>query len=303
MLITKELLSKIRKIQIKTDRMVSEILSGEYKSAFKGKGLNFDSIREYQAGDDIRSIDWKVTARMTEPFIRQYKEERQLSIVLMVDLSASNSFGTQDKNKQELTIELAAVLASLAIRNNDKVGMLLFTDHVEAYIPPKQGKSHIFRLIKDLLVFKPKSRKTDLKTVLADAMTMLPKNSVLFLLSDFIDKEHQIDSAKLNYDKELKVLRKIGDLIAFSIRDPREFKLPNIGFVEVINPETGHKELLNLNKKSTRQRFAAVQEEHFNKLKDNFRKLGVDFMDIRTDKPYISQLLSLFLTRERRTLA
>ncbi|MDA1021446.1 MAG: DUF58 domain-containing protein [Cyanobacteria bacterium] len=313
MLISKELLSQIKKIQIKSDRMASEILSGEYKSAFKGKGLNFESIREYQIGDDIRGIDWKVTARMQEPFIRQYKEERQLSIIVILDLSASNDFGTQRQSKQEMAVELASVLASLAIKSNDKVGMILITDEVESYIPPKQGKAHIFRLIKDLLTFKPKSRQTNLKRALQEVISMIPKHSVVFLISDFIKskapvmKELTKQAAddvfveSFDYEKELKLLRKTQDLIAISIRDPREFWLPNIGFVEVINPETGQKQLLNLNRKSTRELFAHLQSDHINRLSAKFKRLGIDFLDLSTHKPYLQTLLQMFLTKERRS--
>ena len=293
MLISQELLAKIKKIQVKTDRMASEILSGEFKSAFKGKGLNFEAIREYQIGDDLRSLDWKVTARMQAPFIRQYKEERQLSIVVIVDLSASSNFGSQEQSKREMSVELASVLASLAIKSNDKVGMMLITDKVESYVPPKQGKAHIFRLIKDLLTFQPHSKRTDLKYVLTEAISLIPRHTIVFLISDFIDAS--------DYERELKLLRRTQDLIAISVRDPREFALPNIGYIEVINPETGHKELLNLNKKSVRELFSHLQQKHLANLKAKFKKLGVDFLDLSTNRPYISTLLNLFLMRERRS--
>jgi uncharacterized protein (DUF58 family) len=302
MLISKDLLSKIKKIQIKTDRMASEILSGEYKSAFRGKGLNFESIREYQIGDDIRSIDWKVTARMSSPFVRQYKEERQLSIVLIVDLSASNNFGTQVQSKKEMSVELAAVLASLAIKNNDKVGMIIVTDEIESYIPPKQGKAHVFRLIKDLLTFKPKSTKTDLKLTLSEAIRLLPKHSIIFLVSDFLNSSPAADfTDSFNYVRELKILRKTQDIIAISVRDPREFSLPNIGFVELINPESGDKQLLNLNRHGVRVAFQKIQLEYFHKLKHQFNSLGIDFLPLQTNRSYIPYLLNLFLTRERRS--
>jgi len=296
-MISRELLAKIKKIQIKSDRLASEILSGEYKSAFRGKGLNFDKIREYQIGDDIRLLDWKITAKMSMPFIRQYKEERQLSIVIIVDLSASNNFGTQTYNKKEMSIELASVLASLAIKNNDKVGMMLITDHIESFVPPKQGRAHIYRLIKDLLVFEPRSKKTDLKTILNEAIRLIPKNSIVFLVSDFLANK---DEETFNFAKELKVLNTTQDLVAISIRDPREFSLPNIGFVEVINPETNQKQLLNLNRLAARKEFSRVQEEQFGFLTQNFKKLGIDFLELTTDQPYINKLLGLFLRREHR---
>ena len=281
--------------------MASEILSGEFKSAFKGKGLNFEAIREYQIGDDLRSIDWKVTARMQAPFIRQYKEERQLSIVVIVDLSASSSFGTQEQSKRELSVELASVLASLAIKSNDKVGMMLITDKVESYVPPKQGKAHIFRLIKDLLTFQPQSKRTDLKYALTEAISLIPRHTIVFLISDFIDMSPSNSDLDLSYERELKLLRRTQDLIAISVRDPREFSLPNIGYTEVINPETGRKELLNLNKKSVREMFSHLQQKHLANLKAKFKKLGIDFLDLSTNRPYVSTLLNLFLMRERRS--
>ena len=299
MVISKELLSQIKKIQIKTDRMASEILSGEYKSAFKGSGLNFDALRDYQVGDDIRLIDWKVTARNRNAVVRQYKEERQLTIMLIVDLSASNNFGSQEKNKRDMTIELATVLASLAIKNNDKVGMLLVTDHIEAFIPAKQGKAHVFRMIKELLLFEPRSKKTDLKKVLNDALSLIPNKSVVFMISDFI---HNLDNSSPQYDfeKELKVFTKTSDFIAVSIRDPFEFALPNLGFLELVDPESGNVTLMNLNRNSVREQFSSAQKEEKLRLKNLFKKLQIDFLDLLTSRNYIHDLLMLFLTREKR---
>ncbi len=302
MLISKELLAQIKKLQIKTDRLASEILTGEYKSAFRGRGLNFDKIREYQIGDDLRMLDWKVTARMRQPFVREYKEERQLTLMLLIDISASNSFGTQTKNKHELATELAAVLAALAIKNNDKVGAIFITDRIEFYVPPKQGKSHIFKLIKDLLTFKPVSDRTNLRAVLGETIRLIPKRSVVFLISDFLpERPNQggFDS-NFNCERELKMIRQSNDLIAVSIRDPREFKLPNIGYVEVVNPETGSKELLNLNKKSVRLQFEKVQTEFLDGLRNTLRAMSIDLLELTTDKSYVTQLMKLFLMRERR---
>lgn len=297
MLLDKELLKKVKRVQIKTERLTSELLVGEYQSAFKGKGLNFDSLREYYPGDDIRMIDWNVTARMQDPFIKEFKEERQLSIMVMLDLSASNDFGTYTKNKRELAIELSALLASLAIKNNDKVGLVVFTDVVEAYVPPKQGRAHVFSIIRDLMTFEPKSKKTDLKNVLSSSLGLVPRNSVVFLVSDFLPtKDQDFES----YRKELRIFRQAQDLVAMSIRDPREFNLPNVGYVEIVNPETGKKDLLNLNKKSVREEYKRVQTEHFENLKTKFKYMGIDFIDIKTHKPYIQQLLTLFMSREQR---
>ncbi len=300
MLISKELLSKIKKIQIKTDRMASEILSGEYKSAFKGTGLNFDAIRDYEIGDDLRRIDWKVTARSGNAAVKQYKEERQLSIMIIVDFSASNAFGSQEKNKRELTVELASVIASLATKNNDKVGMLLVTDCVEAYIPPKQGKAHIFRMIKELLLFEPKSKKTDFKKVFSESLQMLPKRSVVFMISDFINSKKTNIEYNFDFEKELKLLSKTQDFIALSVRDPFEFELPNFGFLELVDPETKEVTLMNLNRKSVREKFTENQKKHFSFLKNKFKKLKIDFLALFTNKPYIHDLLLLFLTREKR---
>ena len=300
-LIDKSLISQIKKILLKSDRLASQILAGEYKSAFKGTGLNFDSIREYQYGDEIKNIDWKVTARMQEPFIREYKEERQITMMLIADLSSSNNFGSSEKSKKELIIEIASVLAFLAIKNNDKVGMMIVTDHVEYLIKPKQGKAHIFKLIKDLITFKPESKKTDIKNVLSEAIKIIPKHSIVFYLSDFIDDNSFSNSPKsLAYEQELKILRKIQDLILISIRDSREYKLPNLGFMEINNPESGIKELLNLNKKSVREKFLEKQKKYQNKIKESYKKIGIDFLEITTNKAYINDLLKLFLRREKR---
>jgi uncharacterized protein (DUF58 family) len=299
MLVNQKLLQAIKKLQIKTDRLTTEILSGEYKTAFRGKGLNFDTIREYQIGDDIRLLDWKVTARMGLPFVRQYKEERQLCLVLILDLSASNKFGTQEKTKQDLIIELAAVLASLAIKNTDKVGVLMITDEIETFIPPKSGKSHIFRMIKELLSYQAKSLKTDLKKTLSESLKLIPANSVVFLISDFLDMNFDTNSI-LRYEKELKLFSKKHDFIAISIRDPREFSLPNIGYIEIANPETNSIDLVNLNRKAVREIYNKSQSEHLKFLKTSLKKLGIDFLDLRTDKSYIPELLKLFLKREKR---
>ena len=227
---------------------------------------------------------------MQEPFIREYKEERQITMMLIADLSSSNNFGSSEKSKKELIIEIASVLAFLAIKNNDKVGMMIVTDHVEYLIKPKQGKAHIFKLIKDLITFKPESKKTDIKNVLSEAIKIIPKHSIVFYLSDFIDDNSFSNSPKsLAYEQELKILRKIQDLILISIRDRREYKLPNLGFMEINNPESGIKELLNLNKKSVREKFLEKQKKYQNKIKESYKKIGIDFLEITTNKAYTSR--------------
>jgi uncharacterized protein (DUF58 family) len=241
----------------------------------------------------MRLLDWKVTARMQSPFIRVYKEERQLNLILIVDLSASNDFGTQALSKKEMIIELSSVLAALAIKNNDKVGLAIISDQVEKFIPSKQGKAHVFRLIKELYTFKPKSPKTNLKNCLQKLCKLIPNHSVVFLVSDFIDHNN-------DYDKELKILAQTQDLIAISVRDPREFDLPNIGYMELVDPESNKKTLLNLNRKSTRENFSIKQKQHLENTKNKFKKLGIDFLELNTSKAYIQKLLGLFIKRERR---
>lgn len=299
-MISKELLAKIKKLQIKTERLAEQILYGDYRSAFKGKGLNFESIREYSFGDDIRTIDWKVTARMQAPFVRVYKEERQLSLILILDLSASNDFGSEVMTKKGMIIELASLLASLAIKSNDKIGMLLVTDQIELYLAPKQGKAHVFRLIRDLYTFKPRSSKTNLRAVLKEAIKILPKNSVVFLISDFINSQNKDLEQGFDYTKELKILKQTQDLVAISVRDPREFIMPNIGFMQIFDPELGAKSLVNFNRAETQTKFSNYQHSHLIFVKKQFRDLGLDFLELFTDKNYLQELLFLFLRRERR---
>ena len=219
----KVLISQIKKILLKSDKLSSQILAGEYKSAFKGTGLNFESIREYQHGDEIKNLDWKVTARLQGPYIRQYKEERQMTLLLVIDLSASSLFGTEEKTKQEITIELASILAFLAIKNNDKVGLMIVSEDVEFYLEPKQGKAHIFRLIKELLTFKPVHKTTNIKKTLSSVIRLSPKHSIIFYISDFLDNANpnQIygsektlinNPEQLNYNHEIKILKKTQDL-------------------------------------------------------------------------------------------
>ena len=268
----KVLISQIKKILLKSDKLSSQILAGEYKSAFKGTGLNFESIREYQHGDEIKNLDWKVTARMQGTYIRQYKEERQMTLLLVIDLSASSLFGTEEKTKQEITIELASILAFLAIKNNDKVGLMIVSEDVEFYLEPKQGKAHIFRIIKELLTFKPLYKTTNIKKTLSSVIRLSPKHSIIFYISDFLDNINQIYASEkslinnpeqLNYSHEIKILKKTQDLSLVSIRDPKELSLPNLGFIEICDPETGHSSLLNLNRKVNREyiNYKAITEK------------------------------------------
>ena len=285
----KVLISQIKKILLKSDKLSSQILAGEYKSAFKGTGLNFESIREYQHGDEIKNLDWKVTARMQGPYIRQYKEERQMTLLLVIDLSASSLFGTEEKTKQEITIELASILAFLAIKNNDKVGLMIVSEDVEFYLEPKQGKAHIFRLIKELLTFKPLHKTTNIKKTLSSVIRLSPKHSIIFYISDFLDSSH--------YNHEIKILKKTQDLSLVSIRDPKELSLPNLGFIEICDPETGHSSLLNLNRKVNREYINKLQSNHREVFKAEIKKLGIKFLELYTDKNYLIELQKFFLKK------
>ena len=285
----KVLISQIKKILLKSDKLSSQILAGEYKSAFKGTGLNFESIREYQHGDEIKNLDWKVTARMQGPYIRQYKEERQMTLLLVIDLSASSLFGTEEKTKQEITIELASILAFLAIKNNDKVGLMIVSEDVEFYLEPKQGKAHIFRLIKELLTFKPLHKTTNIKKTLSSVIRLSPKHSIIFYISDFLDSSH--------YNHEIKILKKTQDLSLVSIRDPKELSLPNLGFIEICDPETGHSSLLNLNRKVNREYINKLQSNHREVFKAEIKKLGIKFLELSTDKNYLIELQKFFLKK------
>jgi uncharacterized protein (DUF58 family) len=302
----KVLISQIKKILLKSDKLSSQILAGEYKSAFKGTGLNFESIREYQHGDEIKNLDWKVTARMQGTYIRQYKEERQMTLLLVIDLSASSLFGTEEKTKQEITIELASILAFLAIKNNDKVGLMIVSEDVEFYLEPKQGKAHIFRIIKELLTFKPLYKTTNIKKTLSSVIRLSPKHSIIFYISDFLDNINQIYASEkslinnpeqLNYSHEIKILKKTQDLSLVSIRDPKELSLPNLGFIEICDPETGHSSLLNLNRKVNREYINKLQSNHREVFKAEIKKLGIKFLELSTDKNYLIELQKFFLKK------
>jgi uncharacterized protein (DUF58 family) len=285
----KVLISQIKKILLKSDKLSSQILAGEYKSAFKGTGLNFESIRGYQHGDEIKNLDWKVTARMQSPYIRQYKEERQMTLLLVIDLSASSHFGTEEKTKQEITIELASILAFLAIKNNDKVGLMIVSEDVELYLEPKQGKAHIFRIIKELLTFKPLYKTTNIKKTLSSVIRLSPKHSIIFYISDFLDSSH--------YNHEIKILKKTQDLSLVSIRDPKELSLPNLGFIEICDPETGHRSSLNLNRKINREYISELQNSQREAFKAEVKKLGVKLLELSTDKNYLIELQKFFLKK------
>ncbi|HSH64823.1 MAG TPA: DUF58 domain-containing protein [Bacteroidia bacterium] len=286
---TSELLKKVRKIEIKTRGLSNHIFSGEYHSAFKGRGMTFSEVREYQAGDDIRSIDWNVTARFNNPYVKVFQEEREMTVMLLVDVSASGEFGTNKQLKQELITELCAVLSFSAIQNNDKIGVIFFTDKIEKFIPPKKGKAHILRIIRDLIEFQPEHKKTDIRQVLRYLTSVIKKRSVAFIISDFMAGD---------FTDALKIANKKHDLVALRIYDKREQELPNIGLIKVMDTETGQLKWVDTTDKNVRTHFAAVAKKRDAYLKDIFNKSGVDSANICTADSYIQPLMNLFKKRE-----
>ncbi|MCD6586884.1 MAG: DUF58 domain-containing protein [Desulfobacteraceae bacterium] len=290
-MIPKELAKKIRYIQIYTSKAVNDSLAGEYESVFKGRGMEFDQVRQYNIGDDIRSIDWNVTARTGEPHVKLFVEERELTVIFLVDLSASGSFGSTRKIKNEVAAELCALLAFSAIKNNDKVGLIVFTDQVEMFIPPAKGTTHVLRLIRELLEFKPKQAKTSISAGIDYMGRIITKRSVVFLISDFLEE---------GYEKQLRVLGKKHDLIAMSITDPREIKLPNVGLIELEDAETGELILIDTGSKDVRKNYEKLGAARHGSLKEMFRSMDIDHIEIFTNRDYVVDLVKFFKTRERR---
>jgi uncharacterized protein (DUF58 family) len=288
---TSALLKKVRKIEIKTKGLSNHIFAGEYHTAFKGKGMAFSEVREYQSGDDIRSIDWNVTARYNSPFVKVFEEEREMTVMLLIDVSASGNFGTQEQFKRELASELAAILAFSAIKNNDKVGVIFFTDSVEQFIPPKKGKSHILRIIREVLAFEPKGKGTDIAGALEYFSALIKKRSICFILSDFMSKE---------FEKPLKITSKKHDLVALRIHDTREDTLPNIGLVPMQDAETELIQFVDTSSKKVRDNFAKNRALKTEKLRKLLPSSGVDLIDIITGKDYVKPLINFFKTRGKR---
>jgi uncharacterized protein (DUF58 family) len=286
-----ELLKRVRKIEIKTKGLSAQIFSGEYHSAFKGKGMAFSEVREYVHGDDIRNIDWNVTARFGNPYVKVFEEERELNVMLLVDISASGMFGTTTSFKRDLLTELSAVLAFSAIHNNDKAGVILFSDRIEKFIPPKKGKTHILRIIRELLTTQPASRGTDINGALRYLNNMVKKRSIVFLISDFMDA---------GYEDALKVVSKRHDLVAVRVNDPRESEMPDVGMVRFSDAETGNLVLLDTGNASVRRDYALWWKQSFNRASEIFGRAGVDHTSIVTGRPYVKELLNLFRKREHR---
>lgn len=290
-MISKELLKKVRKIEITTNRIVNDVFAGEYHSVFKGRGMEFDEVREYQVGDDIRTIDWNVTARYGHPFVKRYVEERELTVMLLVDASSSGEFGTGWQLKGELAVEICALLAFSAIKNNDKVGLIIFTDKIEKVILPKKGRKHVLRVIRELLYFNPEQKKTDIKLALDYLNKILTRKAIVFLISDFLGT---------GYEMALNVANKRHDLIGITIRDPREIDLPPLGIIEFEDAETGETIVIDTYDSEIRKSFAEVSSEGRSNLELIFKKLGVDYINVMTDKPYINSIIRFFQKRARR---
>ncbi|MEA2031854.1 MAG: DUF58 domain-containing protein [candidate division Zixibacteria bacterium] len=286
-----EVLKKIRRIEIRTKKLVNDVFSGEYHSTFKGQGIEFEEVRQYEPGDDIRLIDWNVTARTGYPHIKKFKEERELSVVLMVDASSSGQFGTRDRFKSETAAEIGALLAFSAIRNNDKVGMIIFTDKIEKFVPLKKGRAHVLRLIREILYFKPQGVGTDIGGAMEYFNKVVKRKSVVFLISDFLSE---------GYNTPLQIANRKHDVIAIKISDPREMAFEDVGLIEFEDAETGEFYTIDTSSKEFRREFAARSEEDVENLKHEFRLIKLDFINIRTDKSYIIPLINFFRMRERK---
>lgn len=290
-MIPEDLIKQIRQIQIYTSRAVDASFAGQYESVFKGRGMQFDEVREYTPGDDIRTIDWNVTARTGKPFIKRFVEEREMTVLFAVDLSASGEFGTLDKMKNELAAEFCAVLAFAAAKNNDKVGLLIFTDRIELFIPPKKGSRHVLRLIRELLAFKMPKRKTDIPQALDYIARVIRKRAIVFLVSDFIESD---------FKKPLSLLNRRHDVVAVPVRDRVEIAMPSVGLIEVQDAETGEIMLVDTSSRRFRSQYDNHSSRRFDELTGMLRSINVDFIPVTTDRPYINDLIQFFHMRHRR---
>ena len=285
---TKELLKKVRKIEIKTRRLSDHIFGGEYHSTFKGRGMTFSEVRQYQFGDDVRAIDWNVTARYNEPFVKVFEEERELTMMLMVDISGSELFGTDEQFKNEIITEIAATLAFSATQNNDKIGLILFSDMVELYIPPKKGRSHVLRIIRELIEFHPKSKQTNIAEALKFLSSVMKKKAIVFLLSDFISDDYQ---------RTIKIVSRKHDVTGIRIFDKREESIPNLGMVQMQDEETDELILVNTASKKVRLNYEKYYREKVEYFKESFTKSGAGVIDCRLDESYVKKLLGYFKRR------
>jgi uncharacterized protein (DUF58 family) len=290
-MLSKELLEKVKHIEIRTSRLVNEALGGEYHSVFKGQGMEFDEVRSYQYGDDMRSIDWNVSARQGHLYVKRYVEERELTVMLLVDLSASKDFGTVRRLKNDLAAELAALLAFSAIQNNDRVGALIFTNVVEKYIPPKKGRKHVLRVVREVLAYEPVHRQTSIETAVRYLNNVLTKKSVVFLISDFFDQ---------GYEKSLRVANQRHDLVALPINDPRDTDLPDVGILQMLDPETGEMLWVDTSLKKIRDQYRKLATGFVEARNRVFRRNRIEFVDIYTHQPYDVPLVKFFRQRAKR---
>ena len=290
-MIPKELLKKVKQIQIHTSRLVNDVLAGEYHSTFRGRGMEFDEVREYQPGDEIRTIDWNVTARIGRPFIKKFVEERELTVMLMVDASSSGQFGTHEKLKNQFAAEVCAVLSFSAIKNNDKVGLIIFTDRVEKYIPPKKGRKHVLRVIREVLFFEPKNQGTNVQAGLDFLNSVSKRRSVVFLVSDFMAE---------GYQRSLQISNKRHDIIALTIQDPRESELPDVGMIELEDAESGEIVIVDTRDPNIRKGFNVLSGKDVQERDKYFKQIGVDAIPLRTDRSYTEPLIRFFRSREKR---
>ncbi|MAO71729.1 MAG: DUF58 domain-containing protein [Flavobacteriales bacterium] len=288
---TIELLKKVRKIEIKTKGLSNHIFSGEYHTAFKGKGMAFSEVREYQPGDDVRSIDWNVTARYNNPFVKVFEEEREMTVILLIDVSGSSDFGTQNQLKREVVTEISAVLSFSAIHNNDKIGVIFFSEKIEKFIPPKKGKSHILRIIRELITFKSESKKTNIQIALKYFNNVIKKRAVCFIISDFMDK---------GFDKSLKIAKNKHDVIALRVHDEREESLIDVGMIKIRDTENGDLRWIDTSNKNLRDQFQQNYHNFEKDLKQTLQNSGVDHIDISTGKDYIKPLKNFFKNRGNR---
>ncbi|MEE2819001.1 MAG: DUF58 domain-containing protein [Planctomycetota bacterium] len=293
-MIPQELFKKVRRIELRTSRLVDDVLAGSYHSAFKGRGMEFEEVRNYQIGDDVRAIDWNVSARFGEPYIKLYREERELTVMLLVDVSGSQAFGTHEQFKEELVAEVCATLAISAIRNNDKVGLICFSDQVEAYIPPRKGTKHVLRVIRELLSIEPKSKKTDISAALDFLNKVQKKRSIAFLLSDMQDHGWQLP---------LQIANRRHDVIAVQTNDCAELELPKVGLMRIVNPENGTTQVIDTSKSKVRKAWKQLAQERQIAVEQTIRRCKVDLLKVETGEPFANALGNFFKHREARRRA
>ncbi|HEX2166889.1 MAG TPA: DUF58 domain-containing protein [Longimicrobiales bacterium] len=296
---TRDVLRQVRQIELRTRGLVTSIFGGEYQSVFRGQGMEFSEVREYEPGDDVRNIDWNVTARTGHPYVKKHVEERELTVLLVVDLSGSEQFGTRGRFKADLAAELAAVLALSAVRNNDRVGLLIFSDSVEHVVPPRKGRRHALRLIRDVLAFRPRGRGTDIAGALDYAARLLAHRGIIFLLSDFAARPGSEAEDDQRWEKTLRLVSRRHDVVGVSISDPAELDLPDVGIVALEDPETGELTWVDTGRADVHEAFADLLASERSRTRRLFRRLGVDEIEVRTDQPYVKPLLAFFRRRER----